>query len=214
MDPTTMNSKESLFITTQMMDIATSKILPTSQYDMIGREKPISKYGTNMSDKREQKMDKILTWIDKIPDENPSSEYKEKISTIGERVPWLLNELEKYYVLSEKNPDVPEYKTQLQEATNEIALSEKESITIMNELKKKIFRLSEIMQKIQTIIDQEKYSSPEEDNIFRNFYQLNKGSSERVGDYQGTYTINRWKIITIWIGLICMMYLCVKKGIS
>jgi len=140
---------------------------------------------------------------------NPE-EIKEKIHTLQQQLPAILDDFKKYYVFYNKNPEVDEYqnffatsKGQLQELNSEI-------FVVTNNIQKHIKELNAEMAAISNKLKDEKDLSSELLLLINNIQTTEDGSAIMIDDVKEEYNRQYYKNLELFIGIIVFTGITVK----
>ena len=133
-------------------------------------------------------------------------EYQDKINTIVSKFSSVLDDFKKYYVFTNKNPEVQEYQNFYLENQSHLQNLNKDVFLIRNDIETKIQQLDFIVSRLNTNLSSEKELKTEFEKIVNNLTEDNNGSSIMLTDsgviYNKQYLLN----IEILFGIIMMIY--------
>jgi hypothetical protein len=129
-------------------------------------------------------------------------ELQNKITTLQEKVPSILDDFKKYYVFFNKNPTYSEYQKIYENLTNNLNSISNELLTITNDVEKNTQIISNDLLKINELIEKEKNKNIELKSIESNINNNYNGSKIMINEYKEIYNENYIKNIFIFIGII------------
>ena len=114
--------------------------------------------------------------------------FKEKLHTLNQQLPAILDDFKKYYVFFNKNPEYPEYqnlfeniKGNLNKISSDLFILSNDVESATNEINKKLFALNVLIQK-------EKERNRELKLKFGIVEHKNNAATELISDYKNMYS--------------------------
>jgi len=129
-------------------------------------------------------------------------ELQNKITTLQEKLPSILDDFKKYYVFFNKNPTYSEYQKIYENLTSNLNSITNELLTITNDVEKNTKIVSDDLLKINELIEKEKNKNIELKSIESNINNNYNGSKIMINEYKEIYNENYIKNIFIFIGII------------
>jgi hypothetical protein len=129
-------------------------------------------------------------------------ELKNKITTLQEKLPSILDDFKKYYVFFNKNPTYSEYQTIYENLKSNLNSITNELLTITNDVEKNTQIISNDLLKINELIEKEKVKNGQLKSIESNIENKYNGSKTMIDEYKEIYNENYIKNIFIFIGII------------
>jgi hypothetical protein len=130
------------------------------------------------------------------------NELQNKITTLQEKLPSILDDFKKYYVFFNKNPTYSEYQTIYDNLTSNLNSITNELLTITNDVEKNTQIVSDDLLKINELIKKEKDKNIQLKSIESNINNNYNGSKIMINEYKQIYNENYIKNIFIFIGII------------
>ena len=137
-------------------------------------------------------------------------ELQNKITTLQEKLPSILNDFKKYYVFFNKNPTYSEYQIIYENLTSNLNSITNELLTITNDVEKNKTTISNDLLKINQLIEKEKNKNIELKSIESNIKDNYNGSKIMIDEYKEIYNDNYIKNIFIFIGIIISVVVLIK----
>jgi hypothetical protein len=137
-------------------------------------------------------------------------ELKNKITTLQEKLPSILNDFKKYYVFFNKNPTYSEYQTIYENLTSNLNSITNDLLTITNDVEKNTTTISNDLLKINQLIEKEKKKNIKLKSIESNVKDNYNGSKIMIDEYKEIYNDNYIKNIFIFIGIIISVVVLIK----
>ena len=130
------------------------------------------------------------------------SDLQNKITTLQEKLPPILDDFKKYYVFLNKNPTYSEYQTIYANLTGNINSIASELSFISNDVITNAKSVGDALLKINTLIESEKNKNLELKSIESNINNEYNGSKIMIQEYKQIYNENYIKNVLIFIGII------------
>jgi hypothetical protein len=125
-----------------------------------------------------------------------------KIKTLQEKLPAILDDFKKYYVFFNKNPTYNEYQTIYANLTNNINSIFNELSSIANDVITNSQNLGDDLLKINTLIEAEKTKFNKLKSIESSINNEYNGSKKMIDEYKQIYNENYIKNVLMFIGII------------
>jgi hypothetical protein len=134
-------------------------------------------------------------------------EYKNKLNTIVQQFSSVLDDFKKYYVFTNKNPEVDEYQHFYLENKSQLQNFNKDVFLIRNDIEQNIKKLNYIVTRLNAKLSSEKELNKELVKLVDGLKQNDNGSSIMLYDttyiYYQQYLLN----IEMVIGILTLIYL-------
>ena len=128
--------------------------------------------------------------------------FLSQISSLTEKLPHILDDFIKYYVLYNKNPEIDEYQQVYENIIGNIQNIFTELSKISSNIRKNIDDINTKLLKIDTLIQKQKEINKDLKRslgIIENDYD---GSGELISDYKKIYNLNYLQNFSLFIGII------------
>jgi len=148
--------------------------------------------------------------IDTNSDNFQINDLQNKINTIEEKLPAILDDFKKYYVFFNKNPTYNEYQQIYQNLKSELDSISGDLLKIVNEINSNTQKISDSLLKINILIEKEKAKNI---TLKAAEYDVNnkyKGSSTMIDEYKQIYNENYFNNVFLFIGIIIAIVSLVK----
>jgi hypothetical protein len=148
--------------------------------------------------------------IDTNSDNFQINDLQNKINTIEEKLPAILDDFKKYYVFFNKNPTYNEYQQIYQNLKSELDSISGDLLKIVNEINSNTQKISDALLKINILIEKEKAKNI---TLKAAEYDVNnkyKGSSTMIDEYKQIYNENYFNNVFLFIGIIIAIVSLVK----
>jgi len=129
-------------------------------------------------------------------------EFNNKIKTIQEKLPTILDDFKKYYVFFNKNPTYSEYQTIYENLKGNLNSISNELLSITTDVEKNTKNIGEFLLKINESIEKEKNKNSKLKSIVSNINNSYNGSRIMVSQYKEIYNTNYYNNIFMFIGII------------
>ena len=139
---------------------------------------------------------------DNLLDETVQTLEYNKIKTLQEKLPAILDDFKKYYVFFNKNPTYNEYQTIYANLTNNINSIFNELSSIANDVITNSQNLGDDLLKINTLIEAEKTKFNKLKSIESSINNEYNGSKKMIDEYKQIYNENYIKNVLMFIGII------------
>jgi hypothetical protein len=146
-------------------------------------------------------MNKTDNLLDETVQTIQTLEYN-KIKTLQEKLPAILDDFKKYYVFFNKNPTYNEYQTIYANLTNNINSIFNELSSIANDVITNSQNLGDDLLKINTLIEAEKTKFNKLKSIESSINNEYNGSKKMIDEYKQIYNENYIKNVLMFIGII------------
>jgi hypothetical protein len=129
-------------------------------------------------------------------------EFNNKIKTIQEKLPTILDDFKKYYVFFNKNPTYSEYQTIYENLKGNLNSISNELLSITTDVEKNTKNIGDFLLKINQSIEREKNKNNKLKNIESNVNNSYNGSRVMINEYKETYNSKYYNNILLFIGII------------
>jgi CCR4-NOT transcriptional regulation complex NOT5 subunit len=129
-------------------------------------------------------------------------EFNNKIKTIQEKLPTILDDFKKYYVFFNKNPTYSEYQTIYENLKGNLNSISNELLSITSDVEKNTQNIGEFLLKINESIEKEKNKNSKLKSIVSNINNSYNGSRIMVSQYKERYNSKYYNNILLFIGII------------
>ena len=149
-------------------------------------------------------VDNLLQYIVK------PSELKNKVTTLQEQLPPILDDFKKYYVFINKNPTFNEYQTIYANLTNNINSISTKLLTISKNVMKYLQSLNNGLFKLNGLIKIEKDKNIQFKSTQSSINNKYNGSKIMIDEYKKIYNENYIKNILMFVGIIISIIILIK----
>ena len=143
-----------------------------------------------------------------------AQKYQTKLNTLMEQFPSVLDDYKKYYIFTNKNPEVDEYQHYYLENKTHLQNLNKDVFLIKGDIEKSIEQLDHIVTRLNAKLSGEKKLTGEFAKLLQNLKENDDGSSIMLEDsttiYNKKYMKNWEMVIGIFI-VIFSMFKTFKK---
>ena len=129
-------------------------------------------------------------------------EFNNKIKTLQEKLPAILDDFKKYYVFFNKNPTYSEYQQIYENLKDNLNTISNELISITNDVEKNTKNIGEFLLKINQSIEKEKNKNIKLKSIESNINNSYNGSRVMINEYKEMYNSKYYNNIFMFIGII------------
>ena len=136
--------------------------------------------------------------------------YKTKIDTISSQFLSVLDDFKKYYVFTNKNPEVEEYQHFFLEKQTQIEKINKEVFSIKNNIENNINELNKTISKLNEELSSEKELEKEMNKMIKHLKENGNGSKIMLSETNVIYNHQYLLNIELLFGIIMMLYLSFK----
>jgi len=140
-----------------------------------------------------------------------TNKYNEQLNNLSSTFFSLIDDYKKYYVYTNKNPEVNEYQNFFFNAETQIQNTNKELVNLTNLIKNDIKQLDKLINDINIKLATEKDLNKELSNLFSNLKNNNNGSSIMLDETTIMYNKQYLWNIEIFIGIIILCFLTVSN---
>ena len=137
-------------------------------------------------------------------------EYQDKLNTLVEQFSSVLDDFKKYYVFTNKNPEVNEYQHFYLENKSQLQNLNKEVFLIRNDIETSIEKLNYIMTRMNGQLSSEKELKGELVKLVSNLKENENGAETMLVDTETTYSQQYILNVEIFCGIILVAYLVSK----
>jgi hypothetical protein len=141
---------------------------------------------------------------------NPTSNYENKIQTIQQQLPAILDDFKKYYVFYSKNPTYNEYQSIFDNLQSNLKDIGNELIKISNSTTSDISDITNKLLEINKLIEKEKTRNDELKSEAYDYSNKYKGSKELIKNYKEIYNWNYLMNIFIFLGIVTAIILLLR----
>ena len=138
--------------------------------------------------------------------EPETNEYQTKLNMIVEQFSSVLDDFKKYYVFTNKNPEVDEYQHFYLENKSQLQNLNKDVFLIRNDIEQRIQKLNYIVTRLNAKLSSEKELNTELQELVNGLKQNDNGSIIMLQDttyiYYQQYLLN----IEMLIGIVTLIY--------
>jgi hypothetical protein len=145
-----------------------------------------------------------------MPDNFQINDLKDKINTIEEKLPAILDDFKKYYVFFNKNPTYNEYQQIYQNLKNELDSINGELLKVHNDLGANTQKISDSLVEVNILIEKERVRNIALKGIERGVNNKYTGSTTMIHEYKQIYNENYFNNVFIFIGIIIAIVSLVK----
>ena len=129
-------------------------------------------------------------------------ELNNRIMTLQEKLPTILDDFKKYYVFFNKNPTYSEYETIYENLKGNLNTISNELLTITSDVEKNTKNIGEFLLKINESIANEKEKNIKLKSIESNINNSYNGSRVMINEYKEIYNSIYYNNILLFIGII------------
>ena len=129
-------------------------------------------------------------------------EFNNKIKTLQEKLPTILDDFKKYYVFFNKNPTYSEYQTIYENLKGNLNSIGNELLSITSEIEKNTKDIGNFLLKINHSIEKEKNKNIKLKSIENSFNNSYNGSRVMINEYKEMYNTRYYNNIFMFIGII------------
>jgi hypothetical protein len=131
-----------------------------------------------------------------------TSDFNNKIRTLQEKLPAILDDFKKYYVFFNKNPTYSEYQKIYEDLKGNLNSISNELLTITSDVEKNTKNIGEFLLKINQSIEKEKNKNIKLKSIESNINDSYNGSRVMINEYKEIYNLKYYNNILMFIGII------------
>jgi hypothetical protein len=117
-----------------------------------------------------------------------SSQFTNKLETLQNQLPAILQDFQKYYVFYKKNPEYPEYQQMFQNIKGNLNTINSELFTLSNSVESSTDVLNTSLVKLYDLIKKEQETNRELKRKLGIVENENNASSELISDYKQMYS--------------------------
>ena len=128
---------------------------------------------------------------------NPE-EIKEKIHTLQQQLPAILDDFKKYYVFYNKNPEYPEYQQMFENIKNNLNKLNSKLFSLSNEIDVNTDEINKKLIALNLMIRKEREKNKELKHKLNFVEHKNNASTELISDYKKMYDygyLRNWSLI-------------------
>jgi hypothetical protein len=138
-----------------------------------------------------------------------TQQYNEKLTTLSDTFFSVLDDFKKYYVFTNKNPEVNEYQNYFMNNKSQLQNINKEVVLLSNDIRKDMELLNNAITRINIQLHDEKELNGELLKLINNLKNSNNGSNllldETTAIYNNQYLYNTELLITCIILLVLIV---------
>lgn len=139
--------------------------------------------------------------------EPETANYQDKLNTIVQQFSSVLDDFKKYYVFTNKNPEVDEYQNFYLENESQLQHFNKEIFLIQNDIETDISRLNYIVSRLNSKLSSEKELKDELTKLVNNLKENESGSNIMLTDSKYIYSQKYLLNVELVFGIIILSYL-------
>jgi hypothetical protein len=136
-----------------------------------------------------------------------TNKYNEQLNNLSSTFFSLIDDYKKYYVYTNKNPEVNEYQNYFFNAETQLQNTNKSLIDLTNLIKNDINQLDKLINDVNIKLSTEKDLNKELSKLFSNLKNSNNGSSIMLDETTIMYNKQYLWNIEIFIGIIILCFL-------
>jgi hypothetical protein len=128
----------------------------------------------------------------------PPDDFREKLQTIQEKTPYILEEFKNAYVLYNKNPEYPDYQQMFENTKSNIMNINSQLFTSLNDVQMNTDEINKKMFCLNDLINEEKNKNRILKNRNGIIEEKNNAASELIFDYKNIYEegyLRNWGLI-------------------
>jgi len=129
-------------------------------------------------------------------------EFNNKIKTLQEKLPAILDDFKKYYVFFNKNPTYSEYQKIYENLNGNLNSIGNELLTMTSEIEKNTKNIGDFLLKINESIEKEKNKNSKLKSVESNINNNYNGSRVMINEYKETYNLRYYNNVLMFIGII------------
>jgi len=129
-------------------------------------------------------------------------EFNNKINTLQEKLPAILDDFKKYYVFFNKNPTYSEYQKIYEDLKGNLNSISNELLTITSDVEQNTKNIGDFLLKINQSIEKEKNKNSRLKSIESNVNNSYNGSQVMINEYKEIYNTKYYNNIFMFIGVI------------
>jgi CCR4-NOT transcriptional regulation complex NOT5 subunit len=145
-----------------------------------------------------------------MPDNFQINDLQNKINTIEEKLPAILDDFKKYYVFFNKNPTYNEYQQIYQNLKNELDSINGDLLKVLNELGTNTQKIGDSLLQVNILIEKEKAKNIALKAIENDVNNNYNGSTTMIDEYKQIYNENYFNNVFLFIGIIVGIIALIK----
>lgn len=138
------------------------------------------------------------------------NDLQNKINTIEEKLPAILDDFKKYYIFFNKTPTYSEYQQIYQNLKNELDSINGELLKVLNELGANTEKISDSLLQVNILIEKEKAKNIALKALENGVNNKYTGSTTMIDEYKQIYNENYFNNVFLFIGIIIGIIALVK----
>jgi hypothetical protein len=138
------------------------------------------------------------------------NDLQNKINTIEEKLPAILDDFKKYYVFFNKTPTYSEYQQIYQNLKNELDSINGELLKVLNELGANTQKISDSLLQVNILIEKEKAKNIALKALENSVNNKYNGSTTMIDEYKQIYNENYLNNVFLFIGIIVGIITLIK----
>jgi len=116
--------------------------------------------------------------------------FTQKLQTLSEQLPSILDDFKKYYVFYNKNPEYDEYKSHFDIVKNNLNAINSQIFTLSNDVQTNIDSINEILLNLNNSIGQLKTENGKTIQKLRGVKEKYNAANEMISNYKNMYEYN------------------------
>jgi hypothetical protein len=146
--------------------------------------------------------------MDKIQNNNFVSPqvYNNKLSTLKNKLPHILDDFKKYFVFYNKNPEYDEYKRSFENIKANLNTLNTDILNLSNNVNKNIKELNKQLIEVNLLIKKEKIINRKLKHKLGLVEKKNNATTELISDYDLMYNINYLRNFGLFICILISGY--------
>jgi len=129
--------------------------------------------------------------------ENPQK-FSEKLETLQQQLPPILDDFTKYYVFYNKNPDYNEYQQAFEGIKGNLNEFNSRVFMLLNDVQTNISNINKRLIELNSLIDYEKKRNAELKKQLRNIEEEKYATTEMIDNYKEMYNneyVKNWGLV-------------------
>ena len=135
-----------------------------------------------------------------------AKKYQDKLNTATEQFNSVLDDFKKYYIFSNKNPEVDEYQNYYLENKSQLQNLNKDVFLISNDIESDIKKLNYIVTRLNAKLSGEKELTDELKKLLKNLKESDNGASIMLEDTTSIYNKKYIKNSELLLGIFVILY--------
>jgi len=147
----------------------------------------------------------VLKTETNIEFEPQSKKYQDKLTTIVDQFTSVLDDYKKYYVFTNKNPEVDEYQNFYLENKNQLQNLNKDVFLMSSDIEKSIQDLNYLVTRLNAKLSGEKELTGELAKLMQNLKQTNNGADTMLYDTTFLYNKKYMQNVELLFGIVTIL---------